>query len=125
MPQGSANYFARAAVRAGGIDRLQKFNRLFMIPGLAHDSTVSRAGSIDPATGALNGPDKVPLPQPASGRDELFTALRRWVENGIAPERIDVSSRNASVSALLCPYPTKATHDGNGPVTTTASYSCR
>ena len=125
MPAGSANYFARAATRMGGVERLQRFNRLFMIPGLAHDSTFSRAGSIDPATGTLTSPDKVPLPQPATGRDELFVALRQWVENGIAPERIDVSSRNGSVSMPLCLYPKKATHDANGPVTTATSYSCR
>ena len=96
-----------------------------MIPGLAHDSTFSRAGSIDPATGTLTSPDKVPLPQPASGRDELFMALRHWVENGAAPARIDVSSRNGSVSMPLCLYPKKATHDGSGHFTTTASYGCR
>ena len=108
MPQGSANYFVRAAREMGGIERLQRFNRLFMIPGLAHDSTFSRSGSIDPATGAAASPDKVPLPQPATGRDELFTALRRWVEQGVAPERIDVSSRNGSVTMPLCLYPQKA-----------------
>jgi feruloyl esterase len=125
MPQGSANYFVRAAAEMGGVERLQRFNRLFFIPGLAHDSTFARAGSIDPATGAATSPDKVPLPQPATGRDELFTALRQWVEHGVAPERIDVSSRNGSVSMPLCLYPTKATHDGQGPVTSAASYACR
>jgi hypothetical protein len=125
MPQGSLNYFARAAARMGGTERLQRFNRLFMIPGLAHDSTFARAGAIDPATGAATSPDKLPLPQPASGRDELFMALRQWVERGKAPERIDVSSRNGAVTMPLCLHPTKATHDGNGPVTAASSYSCR
>ncbi len=125
MPQGSANYFARAAARMGGVERLQRFNRLFFIPGLAHDSTFSRAGSIDPATEAATSPDKLPLPQPASGRDELFTALRHWVEQGVAPERIDVSSRNGSVSMPLCPHPRQATHDGVGPATAASSYRCR
>lgn len=125
MPQGSANYFVRAAARAGGIERLQKFNRLFMIPGLAHDSSFARAGSIDPATGAATSPDKLPLPQPASGRDELFNALRQWVEHGVAPERIDVSSRNGAVAMPLCSYPKKAEHDGSGPATAAASYACR
>jgi hypothetical protein len=96
-----------------------------MIPGLAHDSTFARAGAIDPATGAATSPDKLPLPQPASGRDELFMALRQWVERGKAPERIDVSSRNGAVTMPLCLHPTKATHDGNGPVTAASSYSCR
>lgn len=125
MPQGSANYFARAAARMGGVEALQQFNRLFFIPGLAHDSSFSRAGSIDPATGAATSADKLPLPQPASGRDELFNALRRWVEQGVAPERIEVSSRNGTVSLPLCLHPKKARHDGSGPITAAASYSCR
>jgi feruloyl esterase len=125
MPQGSANYFARAAARMGGVEALQRFNRLFFIPALAHDSSFSRAGSIDPATGAATSADKVPLPQPASGRDELFMALRQWVEQGVAPERIDVSSRNGAVSMPLCLYPAKATYDGNGPLTAASSYACR
>jgi feruloyl esterase len=109
----------------GGVQALQQFNRLYFIPGLAHDSSFSRAGSIDPATGAPTSADKVPLPQPASGRDELFNALRRWVEQGVAPERIEVSSRNGAVSMPLCLHPTKATHDGSGPLTAASSYSCR
>lgn len=125
MPQGSANYFQRAAAAMGGVQALQRFNRLYFIPALAHDSSFARAGSIDPATGAATSPDKVPLPQPANGRDELFNALRAWVEQGVAPERIDVSSRNGSVSMPLCPYPQKATWDGRGPQTQAASWSCR
>jgi hypothetical protein len=125
MPQGSTTYFTRAAAAIGGVHRLQRFNRLFLIPGLAHDSTFARAGSIDPATGAPTNVDKVPLPQPATGRDELFEALRRWVEQGVAPERIDVASRNGSVTMPLCLYPAKATHDGVGPVTAASSYACK
>jgi feruloyl esterase len=125
MPQGSANYFMRAAAAMGGVAQLQRFNRLFFIPGLAHDSTFARAGSIDPATGAATSPDKLPLPQPASGRDELFNALRAWVEQGTAPERIEVSSRNGSVSMPLCLYPQQATFTGQGSVTAASSYVCR
>lgn len=125
MPAGSLNYFERAAARQGGVQRLQRFNRLFFIPGLAHDSTFARAGSIDPATGAATSPDKLPLPQPATGRDELFEALRAWVERGQAPERIDVQSRNGSVSMPLCSHPKKATYDGAGPMTAASSYVCR
>ncbi len=125
MPAGSVNYFERAAARNGGVERLQRVNRLFFIPGLAHDSTFARTGAIDPATGVATSPDKVPLPQPATGRDELFEALRAWVERGVAPERIDVQSRNGAVSMPLCLHPKKAVHDGVGPLTSAASYACR
>ena len=125
MPQGSLNYHARAAAAMGGVAALHRLNRLFFIPGLSHDSTFSAAGSLDPATGALTSADKVPMPQPATGRDELFEALRAWVEQGAAPERIDVASRNGSVTMPLCLHPKKAVYTGSGAVTLASSYDCR
>jgi feruloyl esterase len=125
MPQGSINYFARVSAAMGGNAEVQKFNRLFLIPGLAHDSTFASSASIDPATGANLGTRKVPLPQPAGGRDELFAALRNWVEKGVAPTRIDVASSDGSVRMPLCLYPQKASYVGSGPVTAAGSYLCR
>jgi hypothetical protein len=96
-----------------------------MIPGLSHDSTFARTGSIDPATGAATDAKKVPLPQPSTGRDELFMALRRWVEQGEAPSRIDVSSGDGSVSMPLCSYPAKPALQQGGAATAAASWVCR
>ena len=36
MPQGSTNYYNRVSAMMGGFNEVQKFNRLFMIPGLGH-----------------------------------------------------------------------------------------
>lgn len=124
MPQGSIHYFERLAASMGGVSALQQFNRLYLIPGHAHAGTFASSASIDPATGANASADKVPLPQPASGRDELFSALRHWVERGQAPGRIDVFSGNASVSLPLCVYPQKAVLTGASP-TAAASYACQ
>ena len=124
MPQGSLNYFQRAATAMGGVDELQKFNRLYLIPGLGHDSSFSRSGTLDPATGAPLHANKLPLPQNASGRDELFSALRNWVENGAAPGSINVSSANGSVSMPLCLYPQKVSFVSGSP-TQAASYRCQ
>jgi feruloyl esterase len=55
----------------------------------------------------------------------MFTALRRWVENGQAPGRIDLASKDGSVTMPICSYPQKATYTGSGPETATTSYSCR
>lgn len=125
MPQGSINYFTRVSAAMGGNGEVQKFNRLMLIPGLAHDSSFGTIGSIDPNTNAPLSATKVPLPQPVSGRDELFNALRDWVEKGVAPTRIDVSSSDSSVTMPLCVYPQKATYAGTGAVTAAASYSCK
>jgi hypothetical protein len=111
-PQGSLNYFHRVADTMGGIAAVQDFFRVYLVPGFGH-------------TGRLTGPATTPLPQPPSGRDELFTALREWVENGTAPGRIDVRSSNDAVSLPLCVYPLKITHNGVGPQTDAASYTCQ
>jgi feruloyl esterase len=122
-PFGSINYYNRVAALMGGISAVQKFDRLFMIPGYAHDSTFTRSGQIDPTTLATDA-TKVPLPQNSQGRDELFTAMMNWVEAGAAPDRIEVTSSNGSISMPLCAYPQKATYKGSGAVTATSSYDC-
>lgn len=110
-PQGSVHYHDRVVAAMGGEAEVRKFSRFYLVPGLAH-------------TGAFAGTASVPLPQPATGRDELFKALRNWVENGVAPERIEVTSPNANVSLPLCVYPRKATYRGSGAVTAASSYVC-
>jgi len=120
-PQGSTNYYSQVAATMGGIPRIQTFFRFYLIPGFGHGGV----GSLDPATGAPTSPNKVPLAQNASGRDELFKALEAWVENGTVPGRIEISSADASVSLPLCIYPQKITYSGSGPVTAAVSYTCQ
>jgi feruloyl esterase len=124
-PQGSLNYYARVVATMGGHEKVQRFNRLYLIPGMAHDGSFSRTGTFDPATGAITSPNKVPQPQAVAGRDELFVALRNWVEKGEAPGRIDVSSANGSVTMPICVYPKQAQHDGSGDPKLASSYQCR
>ncbi|MDP3812395.1 MAG: tannase/feruloyl esterase family alpha/beta hydrolase [Hydrogenophaga sp.] len=111
MPQGSLNYFHRVAGQMGGIPAIQDFFRLYLIPGLSH-------------AGRLTGTATTPLPQAPSGRDELFTALRDWVESGTVPGRMEVRSSNDAVSLPLCVYPLKITYNGSGLETDATSYSC-
>lgn len=124
-PQGSLNYYTRLLAEVGSHDKVQKFNRLYLIPAMAHDGSFSRTGTFDPATGSITSPNKVPQPQAVAGRDELFVALRRWVEQGEAPDRIDVSSANGSVTMPICVYPKQARHNGTGDPKLAASYACR
>jgi feruloyl esterase len=124
MPQGSLHYFERLAANMGGIAEVQKFNRLYFIPGHGHDGTFNSSASIDPTTGTNAATTKVPMPQSAVGRDELFTALRNWVEKSQPPGRIEVSSSNGSVSIPLCVHPQKAILTGTSP-TSASSYTCQ
>jgi Tannase and feruloyl esterase len=126
-PQGSVNYYTRVEAAMGGQAEVHKFNRLFLIPGMGHN-TVFKVSALDPATGAVTAATKVPLPAlPINGgsNDQLFTALRNWVESGIAPSRLDLSSSDGSVSMPICAYPQRATHSGTGSVKAAASYACR
>lgn len=111
MPNGSVNYYTRVVDSMGGMTEVQTFYRFYLIPALSH-------------TGAFVGGAAEPLPQPASGRDEMFTNLQRWVENGVVPDRINVSSPNAGVSLPLCVYPKKITYSGSGAATAADSYMC-
>ncbi len=125
-PKGSINYYSRVAATMGGHAEVQKFDRLFLIPAMGHN-TIFKVSSLDPATGTITARTKVPLPGlPINGSnsDQLFTALRDWVESGTAPNRIDISSSNASVSLPICAYPQRATYSGTGSVSAAASYTC-
>ncbi len=67
----------------------------------------------------------MPQPQAVAGRGELFVALRKWVEKGDAPGRIDVSLANGSVTMPICVYPKQAQRDGIGDPGVASSYQCR
>ena len=110
-PQGAINYYERVIAEMGGPDAVRQFYRFYLIPGFAH-------------SGRSEGRPFVPVPQPSSGRDEMFMALQNWVENGKAPETIQVESSDSSVSLPLCVYPLKITYRGSGSAKLAASYSC-
>jgi feruloyl esterase len=110
--QGSDNYYNRVASLQGGFTPTQSFFRYYHVPGFAH-------------TGRLEAGPGVPVPQSARGRDEMFTALKAWVEQGTAPGTITVTSSNNLVSLPLCVYPKKITYSGSGAVTAAGSYTCQ
>jgi hypothetical protein len=93
------------------VSTVRDFYRFYLIPGFGHREPVS-------------GKTFVPLPQSAAGRDEMFTALQKWVENGTIPARMDVTSADATASLPLCVYPQKITYLGTGPVKSAANYTC-
>ena len=117
-PDGSINYFTRLSNTAGGYVEAQKFNRLYLIPGMGHCAGVGTVSgtSSPPAT-----PNSVPLPAP----NQFFNALVSWVEANTAPSRLPLSSADGSVTMPVCPYPQKATYNGTGAITAAASYTCR
>ena len=67
------------------------------------------------------------LPVPTANHAEAGpdSALVDWVEKGVAPGAITITSRDGSVAYPLCIYPQKTTWDGSGSPKLASSYSCR
>jgi len=120
MRQGSINYFSRVSSSMGGDTEVNKFNRLFLIPGMGHCVGV---GSVNGSAGPPANPNNVPLPA-INPTNQLFGVLVEWLENNNAPASIVLSSMDGSVTLPVCPYPQKATYNGSGSITAAASYSC-
>jgi pimeloyl-ACP methyl ester carboxylesterase len=124
---GMINYYSRVAARMGGDAEVQKFMRLYLTPAVAHSSQ-GRAYTIG---NAKNG--TVPQPRlpgngnqtPTRERDQMFSALIDWVEKGIAPADIVITSSDGTVSYPICVYPQKITWNGTRPAQAASSYSCR
>ncbi|MCJ9704985.1 MULTISPECIES: tannase/feruloyl esterase family alpha/beta hydrolase [unclassified Bradyrhizobium] len=125
-PAGNVNYHERVLAAMGGQAEVQKFMRMYLLPGVAHSSQ-GRAY----AAGGRN--DAVPLPKlpgnanqkPAREQDQFFSALTDWVERGVAPEEIMLMSRDNTVSYPACVYPLMTTWNGSGSATQPSSFSCR
>lgn len=102
----SISYWRRVQQATGGSE---DFHRLFLVPGMEH-------------CGGGSGPNRL----------FLQSQLEAWVEQGVAPERIEAAHYEAGDAAgsvlftrPLCPYPQQAFYDGTGPENDAASFECR
>jgi feruloyl esterase len=107
LPQRTVRYFEEAVRANGGAAALTDNARLFMVPGHGH---------------CWEAPGLAP---------DLFDpveVLEAWVEKNRGPDHIiardQLDPRDATATALLCPYPQRALNDGRGPTDSAASYRC-
>jgi feruloyl esterase len=94
------------------VDEVQTFYRLLPVAGTGHGNDNGTANS-----------DANP-PGPAHG--QMYRALTNWVEKGIAPDTLVLSSRpSAAVPKSLpaCFYPKRPTYQAGDPFKA-ASYRC-
>jgi feruloyl esterase len=87
---------------------VQDFYRLFMVPGMGHCG-----GGIGPNSFGNNASAN------ADPEKNVFAALERWVEKGVAPEKLIgtgkvVGEPAKSLTRPLCPYPQVAKYNGSG-----------
>ena len=124
-PLGSIEYYNKVlsffskypAGRSGG--QVSDFYRLFMVSGMGHC-----AGGIGPNSFGNDGNRFRGDPE----RD-LITALERWVEQRVAPERFIgtgtvVGDPSRTLTRPICPFPQVARYDGKGDPNAAASFTC-
>lgn len=109
-----------ASVSNALANRVQQYHRLFMLPAVAH-------------CGGSTGPSSIGggMPEPpAAFRDadhHVVSAVIKWVEQGVAPDKIIAtrfSGGNLVLSRPLCPYPAQAVYNGSGDVNVASSFTC-
>jgi feruloyl esterase len=102
-------------------DKVRKYHRLFMLPATGH-------------CGGSTGPNSVGggMPEPPKAyRDadhHVVSAVIKWVEQGVAPEKIIATkfdaAGNPTRSRPVCPYPAEAVYKGHGDINSAANFSC-
>jgi Tannase and feruloyl esterase len=106
--------------RTPGAPRTEDFYRLFLVPGMAHCG--GGAGPNSFGNGGRAAPSRDP-------EHDIFAALERWVERGVAPERIIGTGRvvddpSKPLTRPLCPYPQVAQYRGFGDVNDASNFAC-
>jgi hypothetical protein len=137
-PQDLIDYYIRVASTQGQMKtpgqqtdtfaKLQKFYRLFMVPGMNHCAL----GPGPNAFGNLVSGEVVAPPPPVNdAQHNALIALQHWVENGVAPDQLIATKYNQDQQALgiamqrpLCPYPQVAHYKGSGNTNDASSFTC-
>jgi len=121
-PLHSVEYFQSVSAKMGGVEKTQRFYRLFMVPGMMH------CGSGPGPNAFGNYLDFAPAKDP---QHNIFVALEDWVENGTAPEEIiatkykdDKPANGVEMTRPICPFPQQARWNGKGDTSDAASWSC-
>ena len=112
-------YYERLRAREGSQGATDEYFRLFMVPGMTHCARGPGATSFG------NQGAESPI---CDAQHDLVEALDRWVEQGVAPERI-IASRldgtRVTRTRPLCPYPRRAVYGGTGSTDDASSFACR
>ena len=118
-PENGLNYYRKVARTIGDP---RDFYRVFMVPGMAHCS--GGAGPNAFGNGTVNGPV-------IDAEHDLVKALERWVEQGIAPQRIiathylnNTAAQGVQFQRPLCPYPERGEYTGSGDPNDAANFQC-
>ena len=102
--------------------KVREYHRLFMLPAVGHCG-----GSTGPS--AIGG--GVPEPPKAfrNADTHVVSAVIKWVEQGVAPEKIVASTFDGNGSVVrqrpVCPYPAQAVYENGGDLNSADSFTCK
>jgi hypothetical protein len=102
--QTTIRYYESVVQEMGGLEKVQSFFKLYLVPGAGH---MSPHGT--------SNPDANP---PAVAPGQFYRLLVDWVENGIEPGRVEIRSPSADrpqITQPIFPYPQKAKYVGGDP----------
>ena len=101
--------------------RVQQYHRLFLLPAVSHCG-----GGTGP--NAIGGGAPEPTAALRDPEHHVVSAMIRWIEEGVAPEKI-IATRYGTGSTVLrqrplCAYPAQAVYNGSGSIDDAANFSC-
>ena len=124
-PYETISFYEKAADKGGGVAPTSGFARLFLVPGMAH---CSRGDGPNAFNDAIYGQPRTP---PGDADHDMFTALARWVEQGVAPAQIVATkfvdndqAKGIAMQRPLCPFPEQARYKGTGNENDASSFAC-
>jgi feruloyl esterase len=119
-PQGSVDYFETVQKTIGNT---KSFYRLFMVPSMSHCAGGPGA-TIFGNAGGMEPPEE-------DADHDVVLALDRWVEKGVAPDRIIATgfvgnnpAKGVAMTHPICPYPQIAHYKGTGDTKDAANFAC-
>lgn len=126
--QGSTDYFDKVSARMGGQAAVDSFYRLYLVPAMGHGFVCPGVGAFcnDLTSRYPNGTSNPEADPPVPDRLQLYAALQKWVEQGIAPDVMPATSlaTTPEKSLPLCAYPKKIRFQSGDPLVA-GSYICQ
>ncbi|HKA19485.1 MAG TPA: tannase/feruloyl esterase family alpha/beta hydrolase [Blastocatellia bacterium] len=119
-PENAIDYY-KSVVSKMGQRETAAFLRLYMVPGLQHCFLGPGPNNFGQAFGCAQ----------CDAQHDIYMALERWVEQGLAPDAIiatkyenDFVPTKAVRTRPLCPYPNVARYKGSGSTDDAANFAC-
>ena len=121
-PGSITRYYDNVVERMGGLNKVQDFYRLFMLPGVGHCGNGPGPDNI----GAENQTAVSPDPE-----HDAVSALMEWVEHGQPPGKLIATkldngapTKRILLQRPICPYPGKTVYKGSGSTAVADNFYC-